>query len=206
MAAGFPLTVSGMQVRNTEALYQACRFPHRQQIQRLILREASPMSAKMVGRKYRSDTRPDWDQIKVPIMRWCIGVKLAQHFKAFGRLLELTGERDIVEASPRDDFWGAIPGTGGRLTGVNALGRLLMDLRAHYMSPDRYRLLLVLPLRINHFTLLGSDIGVVDDRLSFLASLLESWQGNVDTDSGRSAMIEVQALVTRIRERATHLS
>ena len=29
MAAGFPLKVNGVSVRTSEALYQACRFPHR---------------------------------------------------------------------------------------------------------------------------------------------------------------------------------
>jgi len=36
MAAGFPLHVQGSRIYTSEALYQACRFPHLPEIQRLI--------------------------------------------------------------------------------------------------------------------------------------------------------------------------
>ena len=39
MATGFPLRVNGVDIRTTEALYQACRFPHLPEIQEKILRE-----------------------------------------------------------------------------------------------------------------------------------------------------------------------
>ncbi|MCX6161944.1 MAG: NADAR family protein, partial [Ignavibacteriae bacterium] len=48
MAAGFPLYVNGIKILTTEALYQACRFPHLPDIQQKIIYEKSPMTAKMV--------------------------------------------------------------------------------------------------------------------------------------------------------------
>src|SRR5262245_5396149 len=105
MAAGFPLVLLGQRIHTSEALYQTCRFPHIPEIQAAILRERSPMSAKMVSRSHTSQTRGDWERIKVKAMRWCIEVKLAQNFETFGRLIEATGNLDIVENSRRDAFW-----------------------------------------------------------------------------------------------------
>lgn len=128
MAAGFPIEVNGLAIRTSEALYQACRFPHRPDLQRLIIQQASPMAAKMVGKPHRSATRPDWDDVRVDVMRWCLRVKLEQNWDRFHDLLLATGEKPIVEESRRDDYWGAKP-TGQMLAGRNVLGRLLMELR-----------------------------------------------------------------------------
>ena len=105
MAAGFPLEVNGVSIRTSEALYQACRFPHRPEIQRLIIEQQSPMTAKMKSKPHRKDSRPDWDDVRVGIMRWCLRVKLAQNWQKFGDLLLTTGNRPIVEKSRKDDFW-----------------------------------------------------------------------------------------------------
>ena len=47
MASGFPIVVNGIRIRTAEALYQACRYPTRPDVQRLIIEERSPMTAKM---------------------------------------------------------------------------------------------------------------------------------------------------------------
>src|SRR5690606_37437152 len=97
MAGGFPLRVNGIRILTSEALYQACRFPKRPDVQRLIIGENSPMTAKMKSKPYRQDTRPDWDQVRVKIMRWCLRVKLAQNWHKFSELLLATGDKPIVE-------------------------------------------------------------------------------------------------------------
>src|SRR6266704_6624321 len=109
MAGGYSLFINGIRILTSEALYQACRFPHKPDIQKLIIGQASPMTAKMVSKPHRKDSRPDWDEVRVQIMRWCLRVKLAQHWETFGELLLSTGERSIVEESSRDPFWGAKP-------------------------------------------------------------------------------------------------
>jgi type I restriction enzyme, S subunit len=43
----FPLHVQRTRIHTSEALYQACRFPHLPEVQRLIIGQASPMTAKM---------------------------------------------------------------------------------------------------------------------------------------------------------------
>ena len=161
MAGGFPLCVNGVRIRTSEALYQACRFPHRPEAQRLIIDQRSPMAAKMESDPHRHDSRGDWTRVRVPIMRWCLRVKLAQHWDAFGELLRSTDDRPIVELSRKDDFWGAKPVDDRTLRGVNALGRLLMELRELVRSEPRESFLLVEPLKIPDFLLDGRPIGRV---------------------------------------------
>jgi len=161
MASGFPLRVNGIRIFTSEALYQACRFPHRPELQRLIIGQASPMTAKMKSKPYRHDTRPDWDRVRVKIMRWCLHVKLVQNWDAFSELLLKTGDRPIVEQSRKDAFWGAKETEDGTLVGRNVLGRLLMELREAVKTGDKDTLLRAEPLQIPDFLLDGRLIGVV---------------------------------------------
>ncbi len=164
MAAGFPLRVNGVRIRTSEALYQACRFPHRPEIQRQIIDDPSPMTAKMKSKPYRKDSRPDWDRVRVKIMRWCLRVKLAQNWNEFSRLLLATRERPIVEESRKDDFWGAKVVDTETLIGMNVLGRLLMELREEIKQGDRERLSRVEPLDIPDFQLYGEPISAIEVR------------------------------------------
>jgi len=163
MAPGYPLEVNGVKVRTAEALYQACRFPHMPEVQRQIIGERSPMTAKMKSKRQRHQTRRDWYEIRVDVMRWCLRVKLAQNWGRFSRLLLATGNRPIVEYSPRDAFWGAKPVEGDDevLRGVNALGCLLMELRSELQTDQKDALRHVEPLAIPDFQLLGRAIGCV---------------------------------------------
>lgn len=162
MASGFPLEVNGVRIRTSEALYQACRFPQNPKIQRLIIQQRSPMTAKMLGKPHREETRPDWEKVRVKIMRWCLRVKLAQNGQTFGALLCSTGDRPIVEESRKDDFWGAKAVDEETLVGANVLGRLLMELREELRSHNESRLSRVEPPRIPQFWLYVEPIGVVE--------------------------------------------
>ena len=161
MSSRFPLKVNGVTIRSSEALYQACRYPHLPEVQQKIIEQTSPMTAKMVGKPYRTKSRADWDDLRVRIMKWCLRVKLIQHWKEFRDVLLSTGDRHIVEQSTKDPFWGAIPDhSGQKLIGANVLGRLLMELRdalrEQTEAPD-----VVDPLPIRSFLLLDKPIGVV---------------------------------------------
>lgn len=165
MAGGFLLRVNGLRILTLEALYQACRFPHRPEVQALIIEQKSPMTAKMKSKPYRHDSRPDWDQVRVKIMRWCLRVKLAQNWHAFSELLLETGERPIVEESWKDAFWGAKATDDGTLVGMNVLGRLLMELREAVRVEGRESLMSVQPLAIPDFLLGGRPIEIVTSQI-----------------------------------------
>jgi ribA/ribD-fused uncharacterized protein len=168
MAPGFPLEINGIRIRTSEALYQACRFPLYPDIQRLIIQQGSPMTAKMKGKPHTKRTRSDWDRVRVNIMRWCLRVKLAQNWQKFGALLLATGDQPIVEESRKDDFWGAKPANYETLVGANVLGRLLMELREELRRKNEQFLMRVEPPTVQNFLLYGRAIGVVqsDERVS----------------------------------------
>lgn len=163
MAPGYPLLVNGVRILTSEALYQSCRFPTAPEVQRLIMGQRSPMTAKMRSKPFRHLTRPDWDQTRLRIMRWCIRVKLAQNLNTFGKLLLATGTRPIVEESKKDDFWGA-KASGEQLMGFNVLGRLLMELREEFRTHGIARFAEVAPPDIPQFFLLGRPIQPVHAR------------------------------------------
>jgi len=161
MAGGYPIHVNGVWILTSEALYQACRFPHLPDVQKLIIGQISPMTAKMRSKPYRKDSRPDWDQVRVRIMRWSLRMKLANNWNAFSTLLLKTGERPIVEESRKDDFWGAkVVDDGDTLVGMNVLGRLLMELREQVKQQGRDAALDIAPPDIPQFLLFGQAIEV----------------------------------------------
>lgn len=159
MADGFPLDVSGLQFGSSEALYQACRFPDFPHLQVQIASAPTPKIAKKLSREAITLTRADWKVVRVNIMRWVLRVKAAQHKKEFLFSLVQTGEVPIVEESTRDAFWGAVR-VSNALIGVNALGRLLMELRRDSIS-DVVNLMSVSPPDVPDFRILGSEVGVV---------------------------------------------
>lgn len=121
-----PIRVGHLVVHHAEGLYQALRFPNEPWLRHAILGEKNPIQAKALSRANIALTRPDWERVRVQAMRWVLRQKL-QH-PPFQRVLLETGDRPIVELSYKDQFWGAKP-EGHLLVGVNALGRLLMELR-----------------------------------------------------------------------------
>lgn len=158
MAAGFPLLVNNVSICTVEALYQAMRFSKFPYIQKLIIDQKSPMSAKQVAYKFIENgvevdegalgetgriktihraVREDWDKVRVDIMDWCLKLKLKQN-PHFAQILLSTGNKPIVEYSPKDEFWGAkktetYHSLGDffktQYRGANVLGKLLTRLR-----------------------------------------------------------------------------
>ena len=160
MAPGFPVVVLGYRIRTSEALYQACRFPHMPEVQQMILNESSPMTAKMRSKPFRKDSRPDWDDVRVKVMKWCLRVKLVYNWHKFSELLLSTSDGPIVEDSRKDSYWGALPQDDDTLNGQNVLGRLLMGLRKK-LREDPEALRSVPPLQIRNFCLLGEPIPTI---------------------------------------------
>ncbi|MFT4277174.1 MAG: NADAR family protein [Rhodopseudomonas sp.] len=165
MAPSFPVVLLGIRISTAEALYQACRFPDDPEVQRLIVDQMSPMTAKMKSKRYRDRTRNDWDSVRVNVMRWCLRIKLQQNWSRFGAVLERTGERYIVEESTKDQFWGAKPKEDGTLVGVNVLGRLLMELRQEYLAIQSSQLRQLEYPSIVNFRLFGEELLPVRDRV-----------------------------------------
>lgn len=158
MASGYPITLLDNKILSSEALYQACRYPDHPDVQEKIIVEKSPMTAKMKSKAFRKHCRLDFDDNKIQIMRWCIRVKLLQNWEKFIRLIDSTGDLSIVEESRKDEFWGAKPYEDEMLVGVNALGRLLMEMRKESMSYKKGGTFILHPPKLPNFKLFGHYI------------------------------------------------
>jgi ribA/ribD-fused uncharacterized protein len=83
-------------------------------------------------RKYRTlgvVLRPNWDSLKVGIMKEILRVKFSLNGKLCNQLLETDGY-PLVEHTSRDKFWG----DGGNGMGKNMLGKLLMEVREELLQ------------------------------------------------------------------------
>ena len=82
----------------------------------------SPGQVKRYGRTLV--LRPDWDDVKLGIMRQLVTSKFSSHHLA--QLLLATGDAELIEGNTwGDKFWGVCRGEGS-----NHLGKILMDVRA----------------------------------------------------------------------------
>ena len=159
MAPQYPLFINEVLIPSSECLYQACKFPLYPQIQKEIIEQRNPITAKEISRKYQHLVRTDWENVKYKIMEWCLAAKLIQNWDRFSDVLTSTGNKEIVEYSTKDDIWGAMP-EGRYLVGTNALGRLLMQIREDYIYNGK-RHDKLFPPDVVGFLLFGHPIGIV---------------------------------------------
>lgn len=127
--SAFDLLWEGRGFPTSEHAYHWEKFPGYPHIQAEICEahsahEAFKIAERTVGRAAWV-RRPDWDAVKVSIMRRILRAKVEQHEYVRRKLLQ-TGTRELVENSWRDDFWGWGPNRDGQ----NMLGKLWMEIRA----------------------------------------------------------------------------
>ena len=125
--SSFTLQWKGIRFDTSESAYHWEKFPgpNCKTIRSCIRLAASAHEAFQIAQKYKEHRRPDWDDVKVDVMRQILRAKAAQHEYVTRKLLA-TGDRRLVENSWRDDFWGWGPEQGGR----NMLGELWMEIRS----------------------------------------------------------------------------
>lgn len=119
--SAFQVVFDGDCYATSEHAYQAQRVTneiHMTEVQR----QSSPHAAMKLARQLPQ--RVDWDEVKVGIMLEICRAKLRQH-PYIQAALEKTGDRELVEVSPIDAFWGWGPNRDGR----NELGKIWMKLR-----------------------------------------------------------------------------
>jgi N-glycosidase YbiA len=104
-----------------EAPYQAMKTFDKAE-QDAIQKAKTSNEARLLGQKVT--LRPDWDQVKASIMKECLMAKFLQHKDIRDQLLA-TGDEELIEDSPIDYYWGC----GADGSGLNMLGKLLMEIR-----------------------------------------------------------------------------
>lgn len=117
-----PIVYGGGEYPTVEHAYQAAKAIKDSDIESIRL-ATSPADAKQRGRWLRG-IKPDWDEIKINVMRSLIRRKFDTGSALAMRLLE-TGDEELVEGNTwGDTFWGVC-----REKGDNWLGQLLMEQR-----------------------------------------------------------------------------
>lgn len=125
----------GIRFDTSEAAYQWAKFdldlPTSREVQNNIYHARSAHDAFKIAEKNALYRRPDWDDVKVDKMREIIRAKADQHEYVRRKLLA-TGDRELIEDSWRDDFWGWGPNGDGE----NMLGKLWMEIRAELRQKE----------------------------------------------------------------------
>lgn len=127
------ITYRGKRYKTAEALFQALRFDD-EEIQEAIRMSPSPMTAKMISKKFRNKMVVDpQSEQDLDNMRLVLRLKMEQNPEA-KRILLATKQEEIVEdCTARNrgsaQFWGKAL-VDGQWVGENRLGLLLMELRS----------------------------------------------------------------------------
>lgn len=93
---------------------------------RAIANSGTPGQAKRMGRKV--SLRPDWENVKVAIMKEALYKKFAD--EELADWLVETSDEELVEGNWwHDNFWGSCSCEKCKDQGLNMLGKLLMEVR-----------------------------------------------------------------------------
>ena len=96
--------VGGVQYPTVEHAFHAQKFDN-EQLREQILHSGSPLAAWKLAHELKPQRRADWDSVKVAVLTDIIRAKVSQHSDVMSALLA-TGDEEIVEINPNDDFWG----------------------------------------------------------------------------------------------------
>lgn len=122
--SAFSIIWKEMKFDTAEHLYHYCKFTNHPNIQEMIRTAPSAHEAFQIAQTYKRNRVENWDDIKLTTMCQILVMKVKQHPYVAKKLIE-TGNRELIENSWRDDYWGWGPNRNGE----NALGKLWMSVR-----------------------------------------------------------------------------
>ena len=127
--SAFQVNFDGTTFNTSEEAYHYQRFAGNAECRRAILWAKSAHEAFRYAQENKRYQIPEWDQVKVDIMRDILRAKVAQHEYVHRKLLQ-TGNKELIEDSHRDPYWG----WGPNADGLNMLGKLWMEVRSELLS------------------------------------------------------------------------
>jgi predicted NAD-dependent protein-ADP-ribosyltransferase YbiA (DUF1768 family) len=141
--SSLPVRVEGLRYSTTEHLFQCMRFDE-EGIRKVIRESKSPMSSKMVMKKYKEKMvivpRSEMD---LDLMRTVLRIKLEFYPKLREELRKQDPDSIIIEDCTKrsgisSKFWG-MKLVDGEWVGENWLGRLWMELRLELQGVPSFR-------------------------------------------------------------------
>ena len=130
-----PVVIDDKEYSTTEHYFQALKFVDTEPEYAEEIRLAStPAACKRLGssRQHVWMGAEKWNKIRDDVMRTALFNKALQN-PIFVEKLLATGDAELIEASPRDYYWGE----GLDKTGKNMLGKLLVELREKIKIHER---------------------------------------------------------------------
>lgn len=125
----YPSTVEfeGLRFGSVEAAFQAAKTLDLEERKQFV--GVQPQVAKHLGRR-NVVLRPDWEDVKVDIMRQLVLQKFSRHPDLKAKLLA-TGNAQLVEGNNwHDNIWGNCGcAKCSKIEGQNNLGKILMEVR-----------------------------------------------------------------------------
>ena len=121
-----PIMVDGEKWNTVEHYFQAQKFDSTT-YQNKIKSIPNPDGAKKFAWSIQSFEKKNWSDIKINIMKKGVEAKFKQ-YKNLSSSLRKTQNRELIERTNKDYFWGkSLSGTG-----LNKMGEILMELRDTY--------------------------------------------------------------------------
>lgn len=126
--SSFEVTFNGEDYKTAEHAYHCQKFfvaaAGYHDIRKDIREARSAHDAFKIAQQHKHLQRVDWDEVKVNVMCEILREKVKQHEYVMRKLLA-TGDRELIEDSWRDSFWG----WGEDRQGLNMLGKCWMRVR-----------------------------------------------------------------------------
>jgi len=117
---------------SAEHYFQAMKFEHSPKDFADVAAAKNAKDAAKIGRDHTRPLRSDWDVVKDECMYKVCLAKFKQDRKLWDLLIG-TGDKKIVERSPKDGYWG----DNADGTGLNMLGVILMRVRERLVLADK---------------------------------------------------------------------
>ncbi|GJE95783.1 NADAR family protein [Phanerochaete sordida] len=131
----FDVEYQGKVYPTSEHLFQARKFLEtRPELAEQIRTTPNSRQALDQATRLRKLQRSDWFSVNISVMEEVVYLKFTQHPRLRSLLLG-TNDRELVEASPVDAFWGYGSDRKGRNELGNALMRIRKRLREERMTP-----------------------------------------------------------------------
>ena len=129
-----PIYLDGTMWKTVEHYFQASKFLNDYSV--VVQMAKTPMDAASLGRSRAYPIRGDWEVVKDEVMKRGV-FKKVETYNNIRKLLLSTDNREIVEHTSNDYYWG----DGGDGSGLNKLGYILMEARCYfrekkYMNDD----------------------------------------------------------------------